>query len=251
MIVPWNYQCQSASLTFRTHKNHTRSRYTKPVPFLHNRLMNKAKSDFHSNMISNNSDNPHQLWNNITRTFYRKASVSLPAHDSTNYFSKHFKDTITQIYASFPVFASSCNIDFPVVHHPCTVFKPAWLNDVSILILSSPNKSCELDPNPTFLIQSCLHTLNVPITTVINWTLSSGVFPSHFKHGNVIPLLKKSSLPVNDYNSYRTMSNLSFISKVLEKVVSCRLNVQLNYNHLSNILSVSLQTISLYRNIFY
>ena len=80
----------------------------------------------------------------------------------------HFKDMITQIHASFPVSASSCNIDFPVVHHPCTVFKPASLTEVSKLILSSPNKSCELDPIPTFLLKSCLHIIIAPITKIIN-----------------------------------------------------------------------------------
>jgi len=60
------------------------------------------------------------------------------------------------------------------------------------------------------------------------------VFPTHFKYVHVI-LLKKSSLPASDLNSYRPISNLSFISKVLEKAVSCRLNVHLNCNHLYNV----------------
>jgi len=127
-----------------------RSRYTKQCHFC-NRLMNNAKFGFYRYMISNNSDNPHQLWNCINRTLNRKASVSLPARDSTNSLwnslSKHFKNKITQIHAPFPVSASSCNIDFPVVHHPCTLFKPASLTEDSKLILSSPNNSCELDPN--------------------------------------------------------------------------------------------------------
>ena len=59
------------------------------------------------------------------------------------------------------------------------------------------------------------------------------MFPSHFKHAHVIPLLKKSSLPVNDLNSNRPIP--SFISKVLEKAISCRLNVHLNSNHLSDV----------------
>ena len=119
----------------------------------------------------------------------------------------------------------SCNIDFPVVHQLCTVLKPTSLTEISKLISSSPNKSCELDPIPTFLLKYCLHTLFVPITKIMNLSLSSGVFPSHFKHGHVIPLSKKPSLPANNLNSYRPISNLSFISKVLEKVVFSRLTV--------------------------
>ena len=69
-------------------------------------------------MISNNSDNPRQLWNYINRTFHRKTSVSLPARDSTNSldnsFYKHFKDNISDIlsYCRFQVEASCLSCQF-------------------------------------------------------------------------------------------------------------------------------------------
>jgi len=61
------------------------------------------------------------------------------------------------------------------------------------------------------------------------------VFPSHFKHSHAILLLKEYYLLANDLNIYRPIAKQSFISKVLEKGVSCRLNVHLNCNHLSNV----------------
>jgi len=121
------------------------------------------------------------------------------------------------------------------------------ISQISLSQLSTPNKSCELDPITTFLLKYCLPTLIVPITKKINLSQTSGIFPSHFKHAHSIPLLNKSSLPANDVNSLRLIYNLSFISKVLEKAVSCRLNVQLNCNHLSNMYTVFIQTISIYR----
>jgi len=113
------------------------------------------------------------------------------------------------------------------------MFKPASLTEVSELILPSPNKSRELDPIPTFLLKYYLSELIVPITKIINLSLRSGVFPYHFKHVHVNPFLKKPSLPANDLNSYRPIFILTFISKVLEKVLSSHLNIQLNCNHLS------------------
>jgi len=74
------------------------------------------------------------------------------------------KDKITQIHASFACYASSCNIDVPVLHHPCRVFKPASFTEVDKLILSSPNTFYELDPIFIFLQNYCLNTLIVPIT---------------------------------------------------------------------------------------
>ena len=73
------------------------------------------------------------------------------------------------------------------------------------------------------MLASCC-SIDIWITKIINVSLSSGVFPSHFKHDNVNTFLKKLSLPDNDLNNYRPISNLSFISKVLEekRVVSSR-----------------------------
>ena len=57
------------------------------------------------------------------------------------------------------------------------------------------------------------------VTKVYNYSLASGTFPSHFKDSLVIPLLKKPSLDCNNLKNYRPVSNLSFISKVLERIV--------------------------------
>jgi len=64
---------------------------------------------------------------------------------------------------------------------------------------------------------------------ITNLSLSFGVFPSHFKHAHVSPLLKKSSLPANDLTSYRSIPNLSLISKVLEKGELYRLNIHIRF----------------------
>ena len=83
--------------------------------------------------------------------------------------------------------------------------------------MSSQNKPCDLDPLPTILLNACLDTLLKPTTDIINASPCSGLFTEDFKHADVNPLLKKTSLPKEDLNSYRHVSKLSFISKILEK----------------------------------
>ena len=148
-----------------------RSTHTKESHFC-DKLIHKAKSDFYRNTISNNNGNPHQLRNCIYSTLHRNASVSLPAHDSTNSprnsFPRYFKDKITKIHTSFQSHVSSYNVDFSAVHHRCTVFKSATLTEIAKLILSPANKPCELDTIATFLLNSCLHKLIVPITKILN-----------------------------------------------------------------------------------
>ena len=61
------------------------------------------------------------------------------------------------------------------------------------------------------------------------------MFPDDFKQAHVSPLLKKTSLPKDDLNSYVPISNLSFISKILERVVASRLTSHIRLNGLFNV----------------
>jgi hypothetical protein len=56
--------------------------------------------------------------------------------------------------------------------------------------------------------------------------------PEHCKKVIVRPLLKKRSLDPNDPSSYRPISNLSFVSKVVEKVVDARFTDRINKHKL-------------------
>ena len=56
------------------------------------------------------------------------------------------------------------------------------------------------------------------LTIIINDSLHSGLFPSVFKSAIVKPLLKKTILNPDILKNYRPVSNLFFLSKILEKV---------------------------------
>ena len=93
--------------------------------------------------------------------------------------------------------------------------------------------SCELDPVPTHLFINCLDTILPVLTRILNDSLHSGVFPQIFKTAVIKPLLKKPTLDPNDLKNYRPVSNLPFISKVLEKIV---LNQLLNHLKINKLL---------------
>ena len=73
------------------------------------------------------------------------------------------------------------------------------------------------------MLKNCLDILVTPITDIINISMEPSTFPLNFKEAHVGPLLKKTSLPKNELKNYRPVSNLSFISKILEKIVANRL----------------------------
>lgn len=67
---------------------------------------------------------------------------------------------------------------------------------------------------------------------IANVWLSSGVFPECEKCALITPIIKKSSLDKEDLNNYRPVSNLSFISKFIERVVSIRIDRFLFHHNL-------------------
>ena len=64
----------------------------------------------------------------------------------------------------------------------------------------------------------------VPILQhIVNLCLTTGDFPISCKSSIVIPLIKKPGLDREMLKNHRPVSNLSFISKVIEKVISIRI----------------------------
>ena len=108
------------------------------------------------------------------------------------------------------------------------MFSPVTESELKTIILKSKPTSCSLDPIPTPLFLQFLDDLLPTLTVIINSSLSSGIFPSSLKTAVVKPLLKKQSLDPNNLKNYRPVSNLSFFSKILEKVVLQQLLTYLN-----------------------
>ena len=63
--------------------------------------------------------------------------------------------------------------------------------------------------------------------------MDTSTFPNKFKEAHVRPLPKKHIF-LNKLKNYRPVSYLSFISKILEKVVGDRSQAHIKNNHLSN-----------------
>uniref|UniRef100_A0A8C5MVS0 Reverse transcriptase domain-containing protein n=1 Tax=Leptobrachium leishanense TaxID=445787 RepID=A0A8C5MVS0_9ANUR len=111
-------------------------------------------------------------------------------------------------------------------------FLPATEEEVNSLLSSSHLTTCSLDPIPSHLIPPLSSSLTPALTHIFNLSLSTGSFPSAFKHALVTPLLKKPFLDPNSPSNYRPVSLLPFTSKLLEKLVFNRLSLFLSSNSL-------------------
>ena len=82
--------------------------------------------------------------------------------------------------------------------------------------MEMPTKLCELDTIPTKLLKKVLKHCMPTLTKIINLSLNTGEFHDGWKSAIVRPLIKSLSKGTIKTN-YRPVSNLSFISKIVEK----------------------------------
>lgn len=199
-------------------------------------LVHKAKCLFYCNKIENaqSSKELYQITNGLcARTKTTQLPTTYPTVCLPNVFSEHFvqkidnlrKDLDSQPSVSFP-------LGKPFQGVPLTAFSPVSESDVLKIIKSSAPKTCDLDPIPTNLLFECLDEILPHLTQIINLSLSSGSFPDAYKSALVKPLLKKPSLDPNELKNFRPVSNLSFVSKIIEKIVLSQLNTHLSANNL-------------------
>ena len=72
-------------------------------------------------------------------------------------------------------------------------------------------------------MKELLPVLAPSLLRLVNLSLSTGVLPDEMKLALVTPLLKKSSLDPEVLGNFRPVSKLSFLSKLLERVVARQL----------------------------
>ena len=103
---------------------------------------------------------------------------------------------------------------------------------VKKIIMSSPTKTCSLDTIQTKILKEYIDYYIVYLTSMINHCLAKGEIPKDYKHAIITPILKKSNVDRYSFNNYRSVSNLSFLSKSIERVVMSVLNDYLHHNNL-------------------
>ena len=90
-----------------------------------------------------------------------------------------------------------------------------------------PANSSPRDILPVSLLKHCADVFAPIVARIANLSLSEGCFASGFKMMQVSPLLKKSGLDCTDPANYRPISNMSTVSKMVERLVLVRLKQHL------------------------
>jgi len=204
------------------------------------RLIKDAKQKFYNSLISENGNDSRSLFRVIDALMGKSRISPLPSGLSTAKVAEDlgnfFHDKVCKISTHLQLDNSNNQLDTQRTISSSALcwptFPPTTVDEVTKIVSRSPEKSCTLDPIPTGLFKACISELAPVLADILNTSLHTGVFPSSFKNALVSPILKKPSLDANVLGNYRPVSNLLFLSKVLEKIVVTRLNAHLQRNGL-------------------
>ena len=201
-------------------------------------IVHKAKSMFYTSQIAQ-AKSSKELYHITNDLCARKSATQLPTvyPSSTlpSVFSEYFVTKVDKLRADLDAQPSVPHpLGRPFSGDPLAVFSPVTESDVRKILSASAPKTCDLDPIPTPLLFECLDVVLPTLTKIVNDSLASGIFPDVHKAALVTPLLKKPSLDHNELKNFRPVSNLSFVSKLLEKIVLSQLSSHLTSNKLLN-----------------
>lgn len=219
-----------------------------------NIILNKQRDKFYTNKLALAFGNPKETYKIVNNLLDKEFGKQLQPNGIDSQVASNlqsfFHSKVAKIYESV---AKSCaenntkiqcstpqenNILSSKTPHMSSKtpnmskFRVMSTSEVASVIKSMGNKSCCLDPIPTYLLKDCLDELLPFITLIVNSSLQTGTFPDSLKTAIVKALLKKTNLDVDDLSNYRPVSNLSFISKIIEKCVHLQLTDYIEVNNL-------------------
>ncbi len=105
-----------------------------------------------------------------------------------------------------------CSVDF------CQFEPNSFLHLQEIVCQLKPSGS-SIDFIPPYFLKQVFEAVGPNLVTMINRYFETSSLPEMLKHATVFPFLKNPNLDPSVLANYRSISNLSFTTKILEKVV--------------------------------
>ena len=193
-------------------------------------VIQKAKERHEEAKIAACGNNQKALFRCTKRLLQGDTKPNCPL--TPQVLSDFFETKVTGIRDSLPVLSTSPFAYDTGATTNLRTFTAVSEEEVKRVVMKSASKSCDLDPWPAWLVKEHLASVLPSLTHIINASLIAGEVPNSMKKAIITPILKKKSLDPTEPSHYRPVANLSFASKVLERIVCSQLTRYLDENSL-------------------
>lgn len=202
----------------------------------------ECKRIYYRDKVNNCKGDSRKLWYTMNGLLGRRSSLVFPDFPSEDILVSQFNNFFTDKIKSLRLEIDAVQIidkysDNYLGFHPAAIsngidrFNPISNNDAILLMKKVRRTYCSRDPiNFSKVFEFCEGVSSL-IAAIINSSFEEGVFPTSEKYAVVRPLLKKPALDKNTLNNYRPVSNLSYLSKVVERAILDQLLPHLTANN--------------------
>ena len=203
-------------------------------------LLRQSKKDYYINYFLENQSNLKKTWEGIRKLInvtkkndvyidkINKDNIDITSHDKiaecmNSFFVSMGMTVENKIPKTDKYFSSYLN-------HPnnCVItLNICSINEIKALISKlEVSKASGPFSIPTKLLKLFNDVFAIPLTSIVNKSLSEGIFPDLLKSANVHPIFKKNDK--TKCSNYRPISLLSNLSKIFERVMYNRIELFLN-----------------------
>ena len=205
-------------------------------------VINTTRQSYYENRLKSCEDNKKDTYKIVNQLMDRDISKDMkpnnkPAEVLCEEMKDFFKEKVETIYSEIDNDLLEDNLlesphDHTFTGETWSKFHAINKQDLREILSGISKKECEEDPIPLKLLLQCFDEVESIILFIINDSLASGVFPSILKNAIVRPAIKDEKGDVNSYKNYRPISNLPFLSKLIEKTVQMQLTRHLKDHNL-------------------
>ena len=173
----------------------------------------QAKEEFIQNRLFDAMENNKNVWNEL-----RSLGLLSKPNDQLHGFTPGELNTH---FAGVSVSHSEHEADLDDILSNASddgfTFREVTFSDVVLAVAHFSSQAKGEDGIPQSVIAKSLPVIGHHLAALFNFSLSSGVFPGAWKRAHLVPL-KKKAIP-SAASDFRPIALLSFLSKVLEKIV--------------------------------
>ena len=211
------------------------------------KIVKSSIDAFYQNKFAAYECDAKQTYKMVNKLLYKDSKRILPTHSDPSElaekFETYYENKVTDIQSEI-----SAHSDISVHHIPnqlnnsdpdsnslnskFTTFSLMSPEEILEIVHDLANKHCDLDSVPSSVFKGSIEGSLSHITEIVNSSLIEGCFPDALKKALVTPILKDHDLDSDLLKNYRPVSNLSLISKIIEKCVLKQLIKHLEKNDL-------------------
>ena len=190
--------------------------------------LNSSRIEYNHNFTHENKTNLKSIFNFANSLCSPQSNSTIISTLTADDFSDYFYNKIIKIRSNIPN-TSPCTILPESIPSKLSSFRLTSEEEVCKIIKTSKKTNTPIETFPSKFYSELLPEFLPYLVVLFNSSFTSGSVPDSFKQAIVRPLIKKPNLDSNDPSNFRPISLLPFLSKVLERLIYCRLTEHMNF----------------------